>query len=195
MGHIARPKYALDIETDTSGGGGLDPRTSRILSVAVVGSCGTSFVLDDSDEERLLSTLDMWLILSPAGTLTTWNGAAFDLPFIEERARQLGTRIGLVCVDDPARTPKYAPQGPRPGCVTATWYDHDHDDVAYTWQQYAADHDVPWSLKPVARHRGLDPVEEDREKISELSSAQRCAYNLSDAETTLQLALQQPPQT
>ena len=194
MEHNTRPKYALDIETDTSGGGGLDPRTSRILSVAVAGSCGASLVLDDNDEERLLLTLDMWLIVSPPGTITTWNGAAFDMPFIEERARRLGNRTGLVCVDDPSRAPKYAPQGPRPGCVTATWYDHDHDDIAYAWQPYAADHNIGWSLKPVARHRGLNPVEEDREKISELTSAQRCVYNLSDAETTLALALQPPTQ-
>src|SRR3546814_5141484 len=77
------PIYGLDIETDTSVDG-LDPNVSRIVAAAL--STGGVDELFDGPEDELLAGLDERLAELPPGVLATWNGSAFDLPFIADRA-------------------------------------------------------------------------------------------------------------
>ena len=79
------PVYGLDIETDTATDG-LDPQVGRILCIGISGS-GGELVLAHHDEAALLADLDDWLADMTPGVLATWNGSAFDLPYLATRAR------------------------------------------------------------------------------------------------------------
>ena len=81
--------HGLDIETDTEAGG-LDPRTACITAVAVASDGGTRVF--DGAEADLLRALDVHVAALPAGVIVTWNGAAFDLPFLFDRAQRGGPR-------------------------------------------------------------------------------------------------------
>ncbi len=86
------PLYGLDIETDTSIDG-LDPTVGAVVAVAV--SSAERDVVLTGDESLLLARLDRHLAGLAAGTIVTWNGASFDLPFLAERARRRGVPLGL----------------------------------------------------------------------------------------------------
>ena len=86
--------YGLDIETDTATDG-LDPTVARILCVGLSGP-GGGLVLAHHDEAALLRDLDAWLAELTPGVLATWNGAAFDLPYLTTRAELLGVSTKTV---------------------------------------------------------------------------------------------------
>ena len=123
------------------------------------------------------------------GVIVTWNGAAFDLPFISDRADTLGVTVGLVLRFDPA----IARRDPLPGHdggYRARWYEHRHLDG---YQLYRADvgsalH-LPCGLKPLARFAGLSVVEVDREAIHELDRETTRRYVASDARLARALVL------
>lgn len=179
--------HALDIETDT-GEDGLDPRRSRIVAVAVAGADGV-VVFDDTDEAALLDRLDWHLAGLEPGVLATWNGAAFDLPFLSERAARTGVRLGLRLEADPT----IAVRSPLPGhhgAYRAAWHHHAHLDA---YRVFRADV-VPaiglsGSLKAIARLVGLAPVVVDASRLHELSPDEVRAYVGSDARCTRQLVL------
>jgi|688.fasta_scaffold533254_2 DNA polymerase elongation subunit (family B) len=186
---------ALDIETETRFGGGLDPLGSSVVAVALAFDDGATLVFDDSDERALLARVDE-VLRNRRGLLLTWNGAGFDLPFIAARARVLGhdalPDFGLVTQSDPALPVKYAPPPGLGGPVRARWHSTAHVDVAHLYRDLAEAQGLQWSLKPIARHHGLEPVEVDRTAIHELSPAELEAYVASDALVTLELARRQP---
>ena len=82
MGRRA-PVYGLDIETDTSVDG-LDPACSAVLTVAV-SMHGLDEVFSGAEPDLLVELDDRLAELEP-GVIATWNGAAFDLPFLADRA-------------------------------------------------------------------------------------------------------------
>lgn len=182
----AEPWYGLDIETDTSIDG-LDPSVSRILAVAVAGA-GVEIVLD-GDETSVLTDLDRSLAELDAGVLITWNGAAFDLPFIADRARALGIEIGLRLVADPSIA-RREPLPGHDGGYRAAWHDHRHLDG---YQLFRADvgaaMHLPCGLKPLARLVGLSVVEVDRETIHRLDPETTRRYVASDARLARELVL------
>lgn len=193
----------IDIETDTSmvevGGvlrsGGLDPAFTRIVNVAVVGDDFEEvFECDSVDDERLmLADLDMFLADLPPSFLVSWNGSVFDFPFLASRAAFHQLPIGLHLTHDDAIVPKYDPTPGFAGGVAVSWRNrtpvpHAHFDVAYLYTQAAADAGVSWSLKPVARYFGLEPVEIDRTRIHEADPQLLRDYVLSDAACTRALA-------
>ena len=100
------PIYGLDIETDTTVDG-LDPSVSRIVAVAL--STGGVDELFDGPEDELLAGLDERLGELPPGVLATWNGSAFDLPFIADRAARWRLRLGLQLVADPRIRHRHEP--------------------------------------------------------------------------------------
>lgn len=187
--------YALDIETDTSGGGGLDPATARITSVAISGSRFDE-VFADGDEATLLTGLWNYIAKLPAGLIATWNGAFFDLPFLVAR-NQLNTigalDSGMTTWDIPGLTPKYSPLPGRKHALAATWLGvdgtHSHLDVAFPYRRTAHEHGVPWSLKPVCRALEIDMIEVDRANMHLLTAEEERAYVSSDADGTRQLAV------
>ena len=180
----------LDIETDTTVDG-RNPHHSRVVAVALSSSDGAfSIVLDDQDESALLTKLVEHISrLDKDDVLVTWNGAGFDLPFLEVRAEALG--IDLPWTLWPSkRVPKYEPVG-VPGPLRVSFGHVGHVDVAYMYKDLAEAAGVQWALKPVSLLCGLEPVQVDREKIHELSPDELASYVSSDARCTAYLAFLQ----
>lgn len=191
----------IDIETDTTpapdgAARGLDPATTSIVNIAIATSTGCRVLRadgTDASEKAMLSELDQILRQAPQSVIATWNGSVFDFPFIADRAARHGLRIGARMEHDPDIVPKYAPTPGHAGGYRVEWDTdagpaHTHIDVAYRYRDLAAHAGVPWSLKPVAKHLGLDPVEVDRTAIHELSPAAQDEYVASDATVTRALA-------
>lgn len=173
------PLYGLDIETDTVVDG-LDPRVAAVVGVALVGP-GVDLVLD-GPEPAILAALDRAIAALPPGVLVTWNGAAFDLPFLADRAAAHGIRLGLRLWQDVSGPPRSRPLPGHPGPYRAAWYGHAHLDG---YRLYRADVGaalgLPCGLKPMARLVGLPVVEVARDRIHHLDRAELHAYVASDA--------------
>lgn len=171
--------YGLDIETDTSENG-LDPRVAAVVTIALAGP-GYEEVFTGPEPE-LLAEVDERLRQLEPGVLATWNGAAFDLPFIADRAALYGMHLGLRLRLDPAITMRRAPLPGHRGAYRAGWHGHDHLDA---YRVYRGDVGpalrISCSLKSIARFVGLVPVEVDRTRIHDLSNEALHAYAASDA--------------
>ena len=195
--------YGLDIETDTSpltqeelDAGythrGLDPAITKIINLALSDSSGVTVL--DGEEKDILLGLDNWLKSREPGLLVTWNGSVFDLPFIYDRAKRLNINIGLHLSADPLIVPKYEPTPGYSGGFTATWdslsnqVSHAHLDVAYLYKKYAEEAGIPWSLKPVAKELGLNPIKVDAANVHLLTREEQNEYVASDARVTRELA-------
>ena len=181
----ARAIYGLDIETDTTIDG-RDPLVARILSVAVAtADRSTCVVFESHDEQEMLESLNATLNALPAGMVATWNGSGFDLAFLMHRASVHNVVLDWQ-VTDSDRTSKYPPV--LGTVLQGTLGPHRHVDVAYAFMEYAADNNVKWSLKPVARSLGMEPVEVDRANTHLLSQEVLAEYVASDAVVTACLA-------
>ena len=102
--------YGLDIETDTTING-LDPTVAPVLTVALA-SPGFEETFT-GPEHVIFSELDDRLTHLEPGVIATWNGAAFDLPFIADRAAHYDMQLGLRLQLDPDLPMHHAP-APRP---------------------------------------------------------------------------------
>ena len=178
MGH--RPTvYGLDIETDTTENG-LDPRVASVVTVAL-SAPGLDEVFSGR-ESTILFDVDQRLRGLPNGVLATWNGAAFDLPFLADRAARHGLELGLRLQFDPTLAMRRAPLPGHRGAYRGAWYEHGHIDA---YRLYRGDVGpslrVSCSLKSIARLVGLSPVEVDRGRIHDLSNEALHAYASSDA--------------
>lgn len=153
---------------------------SPIIGVALVGD-GVELVLD-GDERMLLATLDDALAGLPAGVLVTWNGSAFDLPYLADRAARTGARLGLTIRHDEHIVLSREPLRGHPGAYRGRWYHHRHLDG---YRLYRSEIDpesgISCGLKSLARHFGLTVVEVDRARIHELDAAALRDYVASDA--------------
>lgn len=187
------PLYALDIETDTSGGGGLDPRSAGVVSAALMDEAEEwwYFTADPgpgTEEARLLAEMDAVLATLPPGLLVGWNTSVFDLPFLVDRSKASGVTLGVELSPDSSIVPKYDPLPGHDGGYQATWHGHRSLDIAYELRDWCAEHGVVWSLKPCARAHGIEVVEVDREAVHLLPAEALRVYNLSDVRATLVLA-------
>jgi uncharacterized protein YprB with RNaseH-like and TPR domain len=171
--------YGLDIETDTTENG-LDPGVAAVVTVALAGP-GYEEVFT-GPEPQLLLDVDARLAELEPGVLATWNGAAFDLPFLADRAALHGIPLGLRLRHDRTITMHRAPLPGHRGAYRASWYDHGHLDA---YRLYRGDVGpalrISCSLKSIARFVGLVPVEVDRTRIHDLSNEALHAYAASDA--------------
>jgi hypothetical protein len=171
--------YGLDIETDTTVDG-LDPSVASVLTVALSNQ-GFDEVFT-GPEPDLLDQLDRRLASVEPGVLATWNGAAFDLPFLAQRAELHGLPLGLRLRHDPDLSTRHSPLPGHPGAYRARWYDHGHVDA---YRLYRGDVGpalrVSCALKSIARLVGLAAVEVDRTRIHELSHEALHAYAANDA--------------
>ncbi|HOU94985.1 MAG TPA: 3'-5' exonuclease, partial [Polyangiaceae bacterium] len=118
--------YGLDIETDTTEDG-LDPAVASVRAVALSGA--TFDELYVGDEIDILRSLDARLNGLQPGVVATWNGSAFDLPFLADRARILGVDLGLKLCLDRRLTLQRAPLPGHAGAYRASWHDHGHLDT------------------------------------------------------------------
>lgn len=178
------PAYGLDIETDTARGG-LDPRRCRVLAAAVAAPGGRSVFT--GTERAVLADLDAFLAGLPAGLVVTWNGSAFDLPFLATRARRVGVATGLRLALDPCIEMSHPPLAGHEGAYRAAWYQHRHLDAYRAYR--ALREPGSCALKAVARRRGLDVVDADPSRVHELRTSALRRYVARDAELALQLAL------
>lgn len=184
----ASPVYGLDIETDTATDG-LDPNVGRILCVGLSGP-GGALVLAHHDEAALLAELDQWLVEMTPGVLATWNGGAFDLPYLATRAQLLGVPIGLELELDPAVVLRQGPLPGHDGAYRATWHDHTHLDAYRVFRSdVGRTFGLSCSLKSVAGLVGLQPVDEDASRVHELSRDVLHGYVASDARCTRELVM------
>ena len=173
------PIYGLDIETDTTVDG-LDPAAARILTVAL--SSDEVDELFTGPEPDLLVELDHRLAAMPPGVIATWNGAAFDLPFIADRAAMHGCALGLRLEHDPSIVVRGRNLPGHRGAYRAAWHHHSHLDA---FRVYRGDVGpalrISCGLKSIARFVGLHAIEVDRSQIHGLSQEALHAYASSDA--------------
>ncbi len=143
---------------------------------------GVDLVFDSADEGSLLRQLDEAIAGLDPGVIVTWNGAGFDLPFLHDRAALNDVELGLRLVLDLTIPGRHEPLPGHAGAYRAAWYEHRHLDG---YQLFRADVGatigLPCGLKPLSRFVGLPVIEVDRERIHELSDAERRAYVASDA--------------
>jgi hypothetical protein len=182
------PHYGLDIETDTTVDG-LDPSCSRVVAVAVTTPAGDRVLM--GDEADLLRGLEELLGTLAPGVLVTWNGAAFDLPFLATRAAVHRIALGLRLFPGPEL------RHDDPVCsrsFLATWGAHGHLDG---YRLYRADVGrtlgLSCGLKAMARLAGLRPVQVDRSQIHTLSPEELSAYVASDARLACELVARRLP--
>jgi hypothetical protein len=178
--------YGLDIETDTSVDG-LDPAVAGVVTVALATPLGDEVFC--GPEVDILADVDARLAELPPGVVATWNGSAFDLPFLADRSSACGVMLGLRLRHDPSITLRHQPLPGHPGAYRARWYDHGHLDA---YRLYRGDVGpalrVSCSLKSIARLVGLAPVEVDRTRIHDLTREALHAYAASDARLARVLA-------
>lgn len=177
---VRRPAvYGLDIETDTAENG-LDPRIAAVVTVALSGD-GFDEVFSGR-EPTVLYDIDRCIGTLPPGVIATWNGAAFDLPFLADRAAVHGLDLGLRLQYDPTMRTAHLPLPGHEGSYRGSWYTHQHVDA---YRLYRGDVGptmrVSCSLKSIARLVGLAPIEVDRTRIHDLSREALHAYATSDA--------------
>lgn len=175
---------AMDIETS-----GLSPLESHVVSIAIC-SDQEFIVWESQDEKRLLDDFAYWLDTRDKGAIVTWNGSAFDWPFLFTRANTVGSRLAtkITLVQAETRDPQYGPIGGHTGGYLVNVEGWDHIDAMLPWRDRAKAAGHRWALKAVAKVHGIDVVEVDRERITELPKKDLAAYNISDVDATLQLA-------
>ncbi len=106
--------------------------------------------------------LDEWLADMTPGVVATWNGAAFDLPYLATRARLLGVPLGLQLELDPALVLRHGPLPGHDGAYRATWHHHTHLDAYRVFRSdVGRTFGLSCSLKSVAGLVGLQPVDAD----------------------------------
>lgn len=175
---------SLDIETDTSQGYGLDPQNGRITGVVLSGVVRRVFSGDD--EKKLLEDLETTLQEAPPSVIITWNGQAFDMPFIATRMAAHGLGSKLQTEYDPSIPMKYDPIAGHEGAYRAQWGEHKHCDIMRQYREDADRRNISCSLKSMSRAvLGAEAIEVDRERMHELTPQEYKSYILSDGDVTL----------
>lgn len=190
---------ALDIETETRpchepakpccSQRGLNPEKSFITAASISDIEGTTiFKTSILGESGLLRSLNSSLN-KRSGYLVTWNGSAFDLPFIAERAVVSGVNIRLELLEDRLIYIKHQPLPGHKSAYRGRWGNLQHVDIQFAYKEIAKDAKIRWGLKPVAKFLGLNPVEVDRLSMHTLTENQLDEYVASDTAMTLELAM------
>lgn len=183
----SRPLYGLDIETDTAAGG-LDPAVAGVLAVAL-SSQEAGDVVFTGGEPGILMALDAHLRQCRPGVVVTWNGGAFDLPFLVSRAAVAGVSLGLELAWEPhGYRSGRSPLPGHLGTYAASWYRHSHLDAYRAWRRLS-DPEERCGLKEVARSVGLEAVElDDPTRVHDVPLGELRRYVASDASLARRLA-------
>lgn len=181
--------FAIDIETT-----GLDPETARVLTVAMALDSGHVLILDRPDDEaELLAKLEEQLSVFFANlpgihAVVTWNGSAFDLPFLARRFAEHGIPTSLA-VYPTSELGKYGT--PR---FEGHWGGVETVDIAYgTYKDWSDVTGIKNSLKPTAEALlGIPPMDvvvSGPNGALDLDPEVRKTYCAMDAEMVLGLTL------
>lgn len=182
------PLVGFDIETDTSTGG-LDPESARIVAIALATDHGDHVLT--GGETEILRAVDDLVASLPPGLLVTWNGAGFDLPFVQRRAELAHLGLGLSLVDEPRRRSHREPGRPA---VRARWHHLVHLDGYLVYRaDVGRSLGLSCGLKPLARLVGLAPVELDRATLHTAPPEELAAYVASDARMAVELVRRRMP--
>lgn len=191
-------EWAFDIETDVHAPqvdpdipAGLDPRAGEITSIAWASDRGAT--VRTGSEPRILAAFKFWLhTLTPDDVVYTWNGGAFDWPYLRHRFQlnDLSAPFELTGYDYDDREPKYERLPTSAGVMrVALDSGATHVDVAWAWRRWCRDRGVRWSMKPLAEHLGITPLVVGRgSDVGDMTVTELAAYNLSDVDLTLRLA-------
>jgi DNA polymerase elongation subunit (family B) len=197
MSELPLDFWALDIETDNSKGHGLDPTKAQVISIALVSNSGQVWYRSAATAEQeasMLSDFRIFLVEELWGCLLlTWNGGAFDWPFLTTRMNHHGVSPAWKLSLHESRLPKYEPLNEWDG-VQSVWLATRarHLDMAYVMdRKWAEEHGCSWSLKPVAHSLGFcEPISSTRGEDAHGAAPHiLAAYNIHDALITLRLAL------
>lgn len=179
--------YGLDIETDTAAGG-LDPSVASVLAAALAGPDGT--VVFTGPEPGLLRALDAAVAGLEPGVVVTWNGSAFDLPFLADRAAKASVALGLDLALDLSIPRRHPPLTGHLGAYRAHWHEQVHLDAYRAYRGMLEGSGLSCGLKAVARRAGLAPVEADASLVHQLPRGDLERYVASDASLARLLAEQ-----
>ncbi|MGI8755343.1 MAG: hypothetical protein ACR2MB_05680 [Acidimicrobiales bacterium] len=174
--------YGLDIETDTSRDA-LDPVVASVRAVGLSTQAGDELFV--GDEDTLLADLDARLADLPRGVLATWNGGAFDLPFLADRARLIGVSIGLRLRLDRALALHRTPLPGHAGAYRGAWHGHSHID---TYRLYGPPSGTRSSLRSVGRLLGVGGASGRQVRRADLTNEALHAHAPSDARLARVLA-------
>jgi hypothetical protein len=197
--------YALDIETvnglpphpGTDIPSGLDPRSGRIASIAVVCSDGEVWFRRPSSrkdgEANLLAEFCEFYISIEAGMFATWNGGAFDWPYLTYRMQETPVGVPWELKLSRDRQPKYSPLPTFEGVykVQSDW-GHDHVDLVYPFRDHPATAGMKHSLKPLSKAFGFGDDWMENDSVNavaahSLPGHQLAAYNIHDCQLVLDL--------
>ena len=176
-----RNVYGLDIETDTSVDA-FDPMVASVRAVAVSGPAGDELFV--GAEADLLAAVDAFLADMPDGVLATWNGGAFDLPFLADRARLIGQPLGLRLCLDRRLTLARTPLPGHAGAYRGSWHGHRHLD---TYRLYGGASGTRTSLRSVGRLLGIGASGQPN-RAADLANEARHAHPRTDARLARVLA-------
>lgn len=167
---------AFDIETT-----GLYPTVDRVIAAGFCNEYGDEVAIRHIREDVLLARIQAHVAANPC-TLVSWNGEEFDFPFLAHRFQVHGltSRLWL--------KPRHALGKYGNPLFEASWAGSPHVDIAPLWEHFALTAGIKHSLKPVARHLDLNPIEVDRTRMPELTADELDAYVLSDVRVTVAMA-------
>lgn len=182
---------SFDIETDTGGGYGLDPRSGQITEL-VLANRDEVLVLA-GDERHILQGLADYLNTRPAGeVLASWNGSGFDNGFLATRGAMhtdhlTGWGMTVDPIEDEAGSQFVCAGYDAP--LTMTWTRPDggehHDVDLMRVLKTSPLRRRSLRLKDNARRWGAEPIELDRATMHEATAEEREAYVGSDGVCTL----------
>lgn len=204
----ATTSYSWDLEADTTPdehgvNNGLRPLKAPITEIAF--ACDSSVMIDGgvvwaasdgmTEADMILAFFGLMAELEP-GVHDTWNGLGYDLGFLWTRSEILGLDVSrwMNIYSQPGFVTKYPSVEPHKHPLSGTFQArnggvHQHFDVSTVYQRPAKALGIRPGLKPVAFAYGLNPIEVDRERMQDLSAAERRAYALSDAVVTRKLGM------
>lgn len=185
---LDKQSVGVDIETT-----GLNPWEDKVITMAMCSEDESDVAFDDVDDERrLLMQIEEYMRQTPIDRLVGWNISEFDLPFLAVRFVLNGVDLAPFLTPS-GLTGKYGK--PR---YTGMWYGAVYRDIAYDYEAQARGANVPWSLKPVAKSLGFDPIPspyDEGRAVAELDRSERERYCISDARTALRLYQRLPAET
>lgn len=185
---------AIDIETDTSRGHGLQPYKAQITEM-VICDRHITIVLAGDEKYILQGFADYMNGRSEEVEVIGWGNTGFDNPFLQIRGKYHSANLKEwgMHLDDLGFVEGYGPVGGYQNNQSMRWVTprgviHHDRDIMIEVKNSPVDVDSGSThprLKGLTRHWGMSPIELDRTKMHTYSEEERGAYVASDGIATL----------